>query len=127
MAEIIYVNGECIGNGKFEYITDDNARELLIKTWWAVTLAKQWEFMAKDFLCVTNMETSTEVHLIYKKMKQMLYNKTSVFTFCECLRYMHYLAFLGEEVFKICVTARAGHWFEDEGSIRDHDMATYHF
>lgn len=127
MAEVIYVNGECVGNGKFEYITDDKARQLFIKAWWAVTLTKQWDFMANEFLCVTKMETSTEVHLIHKKMKQMLYNKTSVFTFCECLRYMHYLAYHGEEVFKICMAARAGHFFENEGTINDIDMATYNF
>lgn len=88
-----------IGDGKFEYITDEFTRDMIKNAWQAITLTEMWGFISQD---IDNLSYSNDERfkLIFKKMEEIGYNGHSGFSFGCTIRNMQYIAKNGEDKFK---------------------------
>jgi hypothetical protein len=88
-----------IGNGKFEYISNDNDREMLVNAWQAISQTNLWDFVAQE---IESFMWSNDPHIevISEKMEQLGYHEHSGSSFGITMRNMQYLAQHGENKFK---------------------------
>ena len=88
-----------LGDGKFEYIIDENEREMLTNAWKAITQTNNWNFMAKEIESFM-FSNHPIIYEISRKMEELGYSGHSGCSFGCTMRNMQYLAQKGEEQFK---------------------------
>ena len=88
-----------IGDGKFEYVNNNNERKMLVNAWKAITETNNWNFLKQniDSFMWSNDE---RINDITKKMEQLGYDGHSGTSFGCTMRNMQYLVKNGEEKFK---------------------------
>jgi len=92
-------NSSDIGNGKFEYVTDYNDREMFINAWQAITQTNLWDFVRETIDSFTWSEDK-RLEVISEKMEELGYDGHSGTSFGSTMRNMQYLARNGENMFK---------------------------
>ena len=88
-----------IGDGKFEYISNHNDREMFINAWHAISQTNLWDFVSEpiDSFMWSN---DPRIEVISEKMVELGYNGHSGISFGSTMRNMQYLAQHGENKFK---------------------------
>lgn len=94
-------NEKCfsLGDGKFEYITDELTKNMLVNAWEAINSIDMWDFVAQDIESFM-FSDDPRVDAIFRKMEELGYHDHSGRSFASTLRNMQYLARNGEEKFK---------------------------
>lgn len=87
-----------IGNGKFEYISDLDDRNMLINAWLAITLTNNWDFIAEDNESFM-WSNDPQINDIFRKMEELGYHGHSGSSFGFVMRNMQYLIQNGENKF----------------------------
>lgn len=82
--------------GKFEYITNQINKKMLINAWNAITQLGLWDYMKKD-ICNYLFCKDKEIILISDKMFELGYRDHSGHSFGWIMRQMQYIAQNGEE------------------------------
>jgi len=95
----IFVNGKYIGNGKFDYISDDLTRLMCENAWQAITQTNNWDFVAKDIESFM-WSKDPRIDIIAEKMEELGYTGHSGCSYGCTMRNMQYLAKNGENNFK---------------------------
>ena len=90
--------------GTFEYIKNNDTREMLINCWQAISLTEMWDFMKKDpgpYGFMFSSSDSPEVNIIFSKMEE-LPNRVghSGLSMGWTLRQMQFIARYGEEEYE---------------------------
>jgi hypothetical protein len=93
------INGSYIGNGKFEYISNRNDREMFINAWQAISQTNLWDFV-RSHIQPFALSTDQRVEVIGEKMIELGYDRHSGSSFGSTLRHMQHLAIHGEKTFK---------------------------
>jgi hypothetical protein len=88
-----------LGDGKFEYIVDENDHEMLTNAWQAITQTNSWIFMAEEIESFM-FSNHPKIYEISRKMEELGYSGHSGCSFGYTMRNMQYLAQKGEEQFK---------------------------
>ena len=88
-----------IGDGKFEYISDEFEREMLVNAWQAITLSNNWDFVSHDINSFM-LSKDPRINIIAMKMQELGYDGHSGCSFGYTMRNMQYLAKHGEKKFK---------------------------
>lgn len=88
-----------IGLGNFDYINNQNDKEMITNAWQAITLTKMWPYLIKnvDSYMFSN---DYQLDIIYEKMEELGYKGHSGGSFGITMRYMQHLAQNGEDEFK---------------------------
>jgi len=87
------------GNGKMDYIHDEQSRKMLENAWQAINLTETWDFVAQpieSFMWSQN----PEIDIISQKMSELGYHGHSGCSFGWTMRQMQFLAEKGEDEFK---------------------------
>jgi len=87
------------GNGRFEYVSDEYIRTILINAWQAITITEMWEFLSEPIDNYTYSEDN-RINIIINKMVELGYDGHSGSSFGCIMRNMQYIAHNGEENFK---------------------------
>ena len=87
------------GNGRFEYVSDEYIRTILINAWQAITITEMWEFLSEPIDNYTYSEDK-RISIIINKMVELGYDGHSGSSFGCTMRNMQYIAQYGEEYFK---------------------------
>ncbi len=92
-------NSSYIGDGKFEYISNRNDREMFINAWQAISQTNLWDFV-RTHIYPFALSSDQRVEVIGKKMIELGYDRHSGSSFGSTLRHMQHLAIHGEKQFK---------------------------
>jgi hypothetical protein len=98
-----------IGDGKFDYISNHNVREMFINAWQAISQTNLWDFIAEDINSFM-WSNDPRIQVISEKMEELGYNGHSGSSFGSTMRNMQYLAQHGENKFKKCLTEQKKIW-----------------
>jgi hypothetical protein len=93
------INCSNIGNGKFEYISNHNDREMFINAWQAISQTNLWDFVREPIDSFT-WSYDQCVEVISEKMLELGYDGHSGISFGSTMRNMQQLAKHGEKKFK---------------------------
>jgi len=85
--------------GKFEYISDEWERKMLINAWQAITMTENWNFV-KQPIESFSWSNDPRINIISNKMVELGYNGHSGSSFGCVMRAMQYIANNGEEKYK---------------------------
>ena len=99
------INCSYIGNGKFEYISNRNDREMFINAWQAISQTNLWDFVGTHIYPFA-LSSDQRVEVIGEKMIELGYDRHSGSSFGSTLRHMQHLAIHGEKQFKKLYTER---------------------
>jgi len=99
------INCSNIGNGKFEYISNHNDREMFINAWQAISQTNLWDFV-RTHIYPFALSSDQRVEVIGEKMIELGYDRHSGSSFGSTLRHMQHLAIHGEKQFKKLYTER---------------------
>lgn len=91
--------------GKFEYVTDESTREMLVNAWQAITETELWDFVKQEIDSFM-FSTDKRLNIINNKMEQLGYSGHSGSTFGFTMRAMQYIAKNGEEKYKTIVLSQ---------------------
>jgi hypothetical protein len=87
-----------IGDGKFQYISNLDDRNMLINAWLAITLTNNWDFIAEDIESFM-WSNDPRINDILRKMEELGYHGHSGSSFGFVMRNMQYLIQNGENKF----------------------------
>jgi hypothetical protein len=85
--------------GKFEYISNNSERLMLINAWQAITMTENWNFV-KQPIESFSFSNDPRINIISNKMVELGYNGHSGSSFGYTMRAMQYIANNGEEKYK---------------------------
>jgi hypothetical protein len=88
-----------IGDGKFEYISNHNDREMLVNAWQSISQTNLWDFVREPIESFM-WSNDPRIEVISEKMEELGYHEHSGSSFGITMRNMQYLAQNGENKFK---------------------------
>ena len=88
-----------LGNGKMDYIKNNNDKTMMTNAWQAITQTENWDFVTQDIDSFM-MSSDPRIYLILNKMEELGYDGHSGCSFGLTMRYMQFLAKKGEEEYK---------------------------
>ena len=91
-------NNEIFVFGQFNYVIDDNDKEMLQNAWNAINQLDLWEYMKRPTDSYM-MSSDAEINIITKKMEELGYNGHSGSSFGWTMRQMQHIAQHGEDDF----------------------------
>lgn len=89
-----------MNNKIFNYIDDENIREMFLNAYQAIQLTETWDFMKQDIDSYM-WDKNPEIRIISNKMSELGYNYHSGSSFGFTMREMQFIAKNGLEVHKI--------------------------
>ena len=91
-----FINVNVYGTGSFDYIKNNDMREMLKNAWLATTLTESWGFIKQKIESFT-FSPHPKINEIYSKMKDLGYTGHSGYSFGCIMREIQFIAINGEQ------------------------------